>query len=172
MPSSPAGVLTGELVILRRATEADLARLLEILTEPEVAQRWGSYDQDRLRSEILESDEVVFTVEAEGRTVGLIQYGEELEPDYRHASIDIFLSSQSQGRGLGTDAVRTLARHLVHDRGHHRLIIDPAADNAAAIACYKKVGFKPVGIMRNYERGPDGTWHDSLLMDLLAEDLG
>jgi aminoglycoside 6'-N-acetyltransferase len=25
--------------------------------------------------------------------------------------------------------------------------------------------------MRRYERGPDGQWHDSLLMDLLAEEL-
>jgi aminoglycoside 6'-N-acetyltransferase len=25
--------------------------------------------------------------------------------------------------------------------------------------------------MRQYERGPDGTWHDGLLMDLLAEEL-
>jgi aminoglycoside 6'-N-acetyltransferase len=50
-------------------------------------------------------------------------------------------------------------------------VIDPAADNAAAIACYRKVGFRPVGIMRQYERGPEGEWHDGLLMDLLAAEL-
>ena len=54
---------------------------------------------------------------------------------------------------------------------YRRLVIDPAADNAAAIRCYRKVGFRPVGIMRQYERGPDGSWHDGLLMDLLAEEL-
>ena len=43
--------------------------------------------------------------------------------------------------------------------------------NAAAIASYAKVGFRPVGVMRQYERGPDGTWHDGLLMDLLEPDL-
>jgi aminoglycoside 6'-N-acetyltransferase len=26
-------------------------------------------------------------------------------------------------------------------------------------------------VMRNYERGLDGTWHDGLLMDLLADEL-
>ena len=57
------------------------------------------------------------------------------------------------------------------DLGHHRLVIDPAADNAAAIRCYSKVGFRPVGVMRKYERGVDGTWHDGLLMDLLAHEL-
>ena len=58
---------------------------------------------------------------------------------------------------------------VVH--GHHRIEIDPAADNAAAIRAYTKVGFRPVGITRQSERGADGTWHDGLLMDLLADDL-
>ena len=87
------------------------------------------------------------------------------------ASIDIYLDPAVHGRGLGTDAVRTLARHLIVDRGHHRLVIDPAADNAAAIRFYSNVGFRPVGLMRRYERDLDGTWHDGLLMDLLADEL-
>ena len=93
------------------------------------------------------------------------------EPEYRQAAIDLFLSEQAQGRGLGTDAVRTLARHLVHDRGHHRLTIDPAVENAAAIRAYEKVGFRAVGVMREYWRLPDGEWRDGLLMDLLAREL-
>ncbi len=75
------------------------------------------------------------------------------------------------GRGIGTEAVRILARHLLRDRGHHRLVIDPAASNEVAIRAYRRVGFRPVGIMRQYERGPDGSWHDGLLMDLLADEL-
>jgi len=30
---------------------------------------------------------------------------------------------------------------------------------------------RPVGIMRQAERGNDSTWHDSLLMELLADEL-
>jgi mannose-6-phosphate isomerase-like protein (cupin superfamily) len=48
-------------------------------------------------------------------------------------------------------------------------VIDPALDNGRAISCYRKVGFRPVGVMRRYERGPDGTFHDGLLMELLAD---
>jgi hypothetical protein len=33
-----------------------------------------------------------------------------------------------------------------------------------------KVGFRPVGVMRRCERDADGTWHDNLLMDLLASE--
>ena len=50
--------------------------------------------------------------------------------------------------------------------------VDPAADNAAAVRCHEKAGFRPVGRMREYERDPaTGTWHDGLLMDLLAAEL-
>ena len=56
-------------------------------------------------------------------------------------------------------------------QGHHRLTIDPAADNLAAIRCYAKAGFREVGRLRQYERGLDGEWHDGLLMELVAADL-
>jgi aminoglycoside 6'-N-acetyltransferase len=121
--------------------------------------------------DLADEEAETLVVEHEGRVVGAIQWSAEDEPDYRHAGIDIYLDPAVHGRGLGTDAVRTLARHLIADRGFHRLVIDPAASNAAAIACYSKVGFRPVGIMRQYERGSDGTWHDGLLMDLLAAEL-
>jgi aminoglycoside 6'-N-acetyltransferase len=158
--------LRGSSVVLRPVVDDDIAELARIRSTPEVYARWGggpTVDDA--------SDVETFAIEYEDRVVGAIQWSEETEPDYRHANIDIYLDPAVHGRGLGTDAVRTLARHLVSEVGHHRLVIDPAADNAAAIACYTKVGFRPVGVMRRYERGPDGTWHDGLLMDLLADEL-
>ena len=160
-------------MVLRPTTDADAERLAEILAEPEVARWWGSFDLERVRREIVtpQEDEVTYVVVLDGVVIGLIQRWEETEPQYRHAGIDISLHPDWHGQGLGTDAVRTMARHLFDDIGHHRVTIDPAAHNAPAIAAYRKVGFKPVGIMRKYERAPDGTWHDGLLMDLLPEDL-
>jgi aminoglycoside 6'-N-acetyltransferase len=49
--------------------------------------------------------------------------------------------------------------------------IDPAAANGRAIRSYAKVGFRPVGVMRQYERGRDGRFHDGLLMDMLRAEL-
>jgi len=165
-------LLRGELVTLRPVTAADVPALLRILVTPEVARWWGgSPPEEVLRADMASGDVTVLVVEADGECAGLVEYHEENDPDYRHAGIDIALGPAFHGRGLGTDAVRTVARHLVHDRGHHRLTIDPAADNEVAIRCYAKVGFRPVGVMRRYERGPDGTFHDGLLMDLLAEEL-
>ena len=161
--------LRGERVVLRPLEERDLAPLLRFAREPEVARWWPRVDEAFLREQLGSRDR--FAVEHEGELVGYAEVWEELEPDYQHAGIDLFLGTAHHGRGLGGDTVRTLARHLVHDRGHHRLTIDPAADNERAIRSYERVGFRRVGILRKYELAGDGTWRDGLLMDLLAEEL-
>ncbi len=162
-------ILSGPRISLRNATLDDLAPVSTIRREPEVTRRWGILEEGELE-EFLQDDKT-FVVEADGEIIGAIQYGEENEPMYRHASIDIFLTTSRHGQGFGSEAVRIVARYLIEERGHHRLTIDPAADNAAAIRAYEKVGFRAVGVMRSYERGPDGTWHDGLFMEMLADEL-
>lgn len=157
---------------LRPAGPDDVEALAAILREPAVSAWWGKRDDAYVRDEILgDPDATAWTIEVEGEVVGLIQSWEEDEPDYRHAGIDLFLAPGAQGRGLGGEAVRLVARHLFDERGHHRVTIDPAAANMRAIRAYEKIGFRPVGLMRQYERAPDGTWRDGLLMDLLADEL-
>jgi aminoglycoside 6'-N-acetyltransferase len=165
--------LIGEIVTIRPLRPNDRAALVAVLSDPTVAEWWDSRGAQVSADELLADDPTVtvFGMEVDGELAGSIQYAEELEPDYRHAGIDIFMSSRFQGRGAGTDAVRTMARYLIEVRGHHRLTIDPAAANARAIHVYEKVGFKPVGVMRRYERGQDGSFHDGLLMDMLADEL-
>jgi aminoglycoside 6'-N-acetyltransferase len=63
-----------------------------------------------------------------------------------------------------------LCAHLIDDHGFHRLVIDPEAENEVAIATYRKLGFKPVGVLREYSSDRAGIWKDGLLMDLLAEE--
>ena len=163
--------LRGQSMVLVPVRAEHVPALRSMLQTPEVRQRWS----DEAASPEWPFDDpsaTRFAIVVDGVVRGMVQYGEEEEAAYRHAWIDIFVDPGAHGRGLGRDAVGTLARHLVHDRGHHRLTIDPAADNQAAIRCYASVGFRPVGVMRRYERDADGDgWHDNLLMDLLAEEL-
>ena len=152
-------VLVGTRVRLRPAVAADVGALAEVRATPEVHRRWGG-DVDDLAADILEgieADDVeVLAIELDGRVVGAIQWADGDDPMYRHAGIDIYVDPAVHGQGVGVDAVRTLVRHLLVDRGHHRLVIDPAADNEPAIRCYAAAGFRPVGVMRRYEQGPDG----------------
>jgi len=164
--------LQGDRVTLRLLAEDDLPRLLEILVQPGIAEWWPGYDMQRLRADTLESaDTTSLAIEVSGEFVGLVMYSEETDPYYKSAGIDITLDNEHLGQGLGGDTLRTLALHLFEERGHHRLTIDPALSNERAIGAYKKVGFKPVGIMRQYEMGADGTFHDNLLLDLLVGEL-
>jgi aminoglycoside 6'-N-acetyltransferase len=169
----PVPTLAGESVVLRPLRDGDRDALLAVLQDPTVVAVWDSRGAENSVNELFAGDKnwTVWAIEVDGEFAGSIQAAENDDDDYKSAGIDIFMSSRFQGRGLGTDAVRTLARYLIEVRGHHRLTIDPAADNARAIRTYEKVGFKPVGRMRAYERGRDGTYHDGLLMDMLAGEL-
>ena len=167
----PDLVLSDTRIQLRPVVEADRASLSAILAEPEVARWWVHEDVPTTVAGVFDDDdEVRLAIVVEGAVVGLIQYAEEDTPDYRHAGLDLFVAGAWQGRGIGPDAIRLVARHLFQVRGHHRLIIDPATANERAIRAYEKVGFQRVGVMRKYERGADERWHDGLLMDLLREE--
>ena len=164
--------LDGARVHLRPAAPADTEALLAILLDDGVKAWWQNPDPARDAAELIGDPEVaVWLVEADGLVVGLIMAGEETDPQYPSGSIDIALAEAGRGRGLGTDAVRTVARWLIDRRGHHRITIDPSAANERAIRVYEKLGFRRVGILRAYERWLDGEWHDGLLMDLLADEL-
>lgn len=163
--------LAGARVTLRPVRPDDERILAIIFSDPSVEQWWGDPAKsvhDALHPSEAESG---FVIEAGPDAIGFIQCYEELEPMYRSAGIDLALRSEWQGHGLGPDAIKMLATFLIKERGHHRLTIDPAAHNIRAIKAYRSVGFRPVGIMRKYERGRSGEWHDGLLMDLLAEEV-
>jgi aminoglycoside 6'-N-acetyltransferase len=163
--------LRGRLATLVATAPEHAAELRRILRTPEVRVRFGDEGADP-RWPFDDPTTTRYTVMVDGAVRGLVQYWEEPEAMYRHATVDIFLDPAVHGRGVGRDTVRTLARHLITARGHHRLTMDPAADNQPAIRCYASVGFRPVGVLRRYERDADGeAWHDGLLMDLLAEEL-
>ena len=164
--------LRGDRVVLRPLEEGDANRIVELGSDPEVERWWRGLTHGHVLEKARGEDEgvAVFAIVVAGEVAGMIQYHEEAEEEYRSAGIDLFLGAPYHGRGLGTDAVRTMARHLFEDRGHHRLTIYPAAHNERAIRCYEKVGFQRVGIMREYWLDPDGVWRDGLLLDLLASD--
>ena len=155
-------------VALRPLEPGDAPALLALHETPAVREWWGAPSEGFPGSD--EPDSTRFAILVDGRIAGMIQYGEEDEPDYQHATIDIFLDPSLHGRGLGTLALRMLVRHLIDERGHHRITIDPASENGAAIRSYEKAGFRPIGAMEAAWRDEDGRWRDTLLMELVDRD--
>jgi len=153
-----------ERLLLRPAVDDDREALGAILSEPEVARWWGPFDPQTAFDELATS----FAIVVDGAVAGWLVYEEEDWWQYPHVAFDIALTTSLHGRGYGQETLRVAIRHYIA-RGHHRFTIDPAADNTRAIRTYAAVGFKPVGVLRAYEKR-DGEWHDGLLMDLLAAE--
>ena len=154
-------VLEGELVTLRPLETGDTERLRAIRRTPEVARWWGPLEDGFPMTD--EPEATRFTILIGGRVAGMVQYSEEPEADYRFAEIDIFLDPADHGQGAGTDAVRVTVRHLVEDRGHHRVTIGTAVENVGALRSYEKAGFRRIGVAqaagRNYITGEmDDEW--------------
>jgi aminoglycoside 6'-N-acetyltransferase len=65
--------------------------------------------------------------------------------------------------------LRLAIEHFVA-KGHHRFTLDPNVSNERAIRAYEGLGFERVGVMRAYERDPEGGWNDALLMELIVPE--
>jgi len=145
---------------LRPLGSADVPAIEALLAEPEVRRWWedGSYQRNQ-----------GWVVEVGGELAGWVEYHEETYEWYPSVALDIALTTRLHGRGYGRRVLRLVVEHFVA-RGHHRFTIDPNVDNERAIRSYAAVGFKPVGVLRSYERNPAGGWNDGLLMDLVVLD--
>ena len=162
-------VLQAERLTLRPVTDADLDGLAAIIRSRACRVVGESGEAERLRED-LRMDGDAWAIEVDGELAGWLGFTEETEPEYPRSA------STSASRALPRPGPRTgRAPHgdpLARDeRGHHRFTIDPAATTSAR-SRPTRVGFKPVGMLRRYERDPDGQgFHDGLLMDLLIDEL-
>src|SRR5437588_4523736 len=144
MTEEPRPTLAGPRVTVRPGDTEDVRALQIILAEPSVVRWWREPEPaDEIEGKLLGSSyAMLLVIEVAGEVAGGIEYHEELDPEYHHAGIDIFLGARWQGRSLGSQAIRLLARFLFAQRGHHRLVIDPAVANTRASAAYAKAGFQ------------------------------
>jgi len=96
-------ILRGKRVVLRPVTGGDVPAITALLLDPTVARWWGAYDEAKVQDEFVDDveDGTKFIVEVDGAFAGIIQYGEELDPMYRRASIDLALGGPFQGRSIG-----------------------------------------------------------------------
>ena len=164
-------ILRGASVELRPITREDIPELARIRATPDVYERWGGGPDmaATVAEDMSDVDVHILTIFYEGRVVGSIQWGAEDDPQYRHANIDIYLDPAVHGLGLGTDAVRTLARHLLTDHAPPTGHRSRHADSTAAIRPHEKVGFRQSASC-TITNADQTAMADGLLMELLAED--
>jgi aminoglycoside 6'-N-acetyltransferase len=157
-----------ELIDLEPLDVRHAARLRDLHSQPGVLEWWGPMDP---MFPFDEPGSQRFAIVVGGELAGLVQHGDDSWPENRHAYIDIFLGDDFTGRGIGTEVVKRVVRMLVEEDGHHRITIDPVPENAAAVRCYEKAGFRLVGRFERATRDErSGQWRDELIMELVVTD--
>ena len=160
--------LVGDRLRLRPPEAADVDPLLAILLEPEVSKWWVGYTPERVRSEIVETDNHL-VIEIDGQAAGAVAIYENDDPEYRATALHIFLGAEWYGLRYGAEALAT-AINVLAGQGHHRFTLDPNVNNKPAIRSYERLGFVAVGLARDYQLMPSGEFNDALLMDLVMRD--
>jgi RimJ/RimL family protein N-acetyltransferase len=170
----------GETGKLRPLEPADAEALWRWNHDPEVV-RWMSEDyaqplaqvrrrlEDRPRNTYAN---VLYGIEvrADGALVGLVAL-HGAEPETGVAELDIYLGEKEYwGRGLATDAMRTMCRYGFEKMRLHKITLTVVTDNHAAHHVYRKVGFVEEGRLREVFRR-DGRWYDMFTMGLLEGEL-
>lgn len=166
--------IVGPLVTLRAPREDDLDPLFAILMEPEVAIWWVGYTPERVREEFIESPETVRIIEVPdangaGECAGAMYVLRGDDPEYPTTVIHIFLGTRFRGRRIGEEALALAIRQEFAD-GITRITLDPNVHNDGAIRSYERLGFRRIGVLRDYQVRPGGHLEDGLFMDLTRSD--
>lgn len=167
---TPAAVapIIGPLVTLRAVTQNDRDPLLGVLLEPEVAEWWVGYTAERVETEFVRNAQAR-AIEVEGRCVGamFVLRGEDAE--YPTTVMHLFLATGFRGRRIGEESL-ALAIREEFAAGITRVTLDPNIHNEGAIRSYERLGFRRIGVLRDYQVRPGGHLEDALFMDLTRSD--
>jgi RimJ/RimL family protein N-acetyltransferase len=169
--------LRGRLVRLRPFEPNDPAELNPLFVEtgvldgigmafPQSVEGFRSFVETQRRRD----DAVTLAIEdlADRRAVGTCALF-DIEPAHRKAMFGIWIVGPSQGRGLGTDATRTMVRYGFREMNLQRIELRVFGSNPGARRVYERVGFRLEGTLR---RGhfAGGAYVDEHVMGLLDDE--
>jgi aminoglycoside 6'-N-acetyltransferase len=156
MPRIP---LRGELTVVRPAATADADLLVHWHADPDVARYWDNktFTREEMLVRLNRARVDSYIVEADDQPIGYLQA--HFADAATDAGLDMFLVPSARGRGLGPDAARTLATHILRETGRTRVTVDPYLSNEEAIRAWGKAGFRPVE-----EHQPDDVHTEAWLL--------
>jgi RimJ/RimL family protein N-acetyltransferase len=162
-------------VSIRPATAEDADFLVELWSHDEVRPflaAGGSYDRAGVEEKLAQDPESggVMVVEVEGERAGAMAWGVS---NRRSAIVHVgglAVHPDFRGRRLADEAARLFQRHLLLERGFHRIELEVYGFNERAQRHAERSGFVKEGVKRKAYRRGDG-WVDGVLYAVVAEDL-
>ncbi|HNW24063.1 MAG TPA: GNAT family protein [Candidatus Cloacimonas sp.] len=89
---------------------------------------------------------------------------------HRNASLGIFIGEKTfWNQGIGAEAINLLLDFAFNILNLHNIYLSVMSYNKRAIRCYEKIGFKKIGVQREF-MFVSGKYHDVYLYDMLASE--
>ncbi|MFD2630155.1 GNAT family N-acetyltransferase [Oceanobacillus kapialis] len=167
-------------LFVRSIQQKDEGSLVKWLSNPTVLEfyegRDKPYNLSMVREDFYgeEPDIHKCIVEHAGVSIGYIQFYEINERtsdltgyDKKKTvyGMDQFIGEPSYwGKGIGTELVQSMLRHLLQRKLADVVVLDPQTTNERAIRCYEKCGFKKVRRLHAHEFH-EGKYRDCWLME-------
>jgi RimJ/RimL family protein N-acetyltransferase len=152
--------------MLRPASPDDVDALVALAQHPDISGTLATTAAQSLREDVGE----LLVIEDDGAFAGGVRW---VLVNRRSRIADIrtlMIDPARSGRGLATRAVRELVRHLVAERGIHRVEAEVYGFNTAAQRVFERAGFTNEGARRQaYDRA--GAWQDGVRYGLLSHEL-
>ncbi|MER6562083.1 GNAT family protein [Streptomyces sp. NPDC001027] len=167
-----------DTVRLRPVREDDLPMLEQFALDPEAAGTFswfGWTDPGRMRRRwaengMLSVDGGQLMVASGAEPLGFVAWRRIVTvPHSSYWNIGIQLLPRAQGRGVGTQAQRLLARYLFAHTPAARIEAHTDVENIAEQRALEKAGFTREGVLRSVVFR-DGRWRDSLSYSVLRDD--
>lgn len=175
-------VFREEKFVLRPAKKEDIPLFHKWINDPEVMSFWYGRDKTKTlawaKKHFLpiikgKSSSQCWTIEVGGKPIGFMYNTPSQDEDTSEftgrVELDILIGDKGeQGKGCGTNALRTMVTYAFNEQKAERVFVSPRVSNERAIHVYEKVGFKKEGILRHYEKF-EGKWIDCLMMAIIKD---
>lgn len=181
MTTAPDGrTLTDGFLRLEQLTVDDIPELYDAIAHPEVyAAGYGGIagpprDLDHMREQWTTYAEthLIYAIRlvADGQLVGTSSFA---EIDVRNESIELGATAFRPalwGSGLNPAAKLLMLGHVFEDCGFGRVAISVDIRNTRSLWAVAKLGAVHEGTMRRFQRCHDGTFRDTVLFSILADE--
>ena len=156
-------------VSIRPAAADDVDFLVELYADEDVRPFLAAgrpYDREWVVANL----ESLVVAELDGARAGAMAWQVESERNGIVHVSGLAVHPGFRGRRLADEAARLFQRHLLLERGFHRIELEVYGFNERAQRHAERSGFVREGVKRQAYRRGDG-WVDSVLYGLVAEDL-